>query len=384
MLCSISGNSEADLGGTSLSDRKAGGNVRALFELKEKYKHLKIILSIGGPANSKAGQFGNIRQIDSGWRDFALTAVNLMYDWGFDGINIHWEYLSSGDASTLGPLLKVCREQLKERSVKDNKYPYSLSMTTPGKYEQYNFLNFKEISDNVDFLFVKSYDYAAGGEVYTISHSSNVYGDRSYGSNATLYSTDDALKYYLDGGASPEKIILGIPLHGRAFTRKGKGLGDVGLPKLNSDTKDGAYYYKDLPIGNEEVDEELIAAWSYDAKDKAIYSYDNVQTVAAKVHYIKEMKLGGVVFSEAYGDKKDEDSLVFTACRKLCNLDRSDNQLNYPGSHYINISNEEAEEEEEDDDDDDEDEDDNKRKRAGIPQWKRDNKGSNCRDLCSA
>lgn len=298
---------------------------------------------------------------------FARSAVDLMYDWGLDGIDIHWSYPDDeNEMKHLHLLLKACRKALNTKE-HDN-YHYSLSIAASAKYTKYEDFNYKKIGDHLDFLFLKAYDYSGSGDD-TTGHSANVYKD-STSSKATKFATDDAFRFYHEkAGVPTKKIILGMPLHARSF---GATVAEVGqsfnlVPAGGAGV--GIEYYNELPEeAKEETDDELIAAWSFDTETKILMSYDNPTTVGKKVEYIKENKLGGAMFAESYGDKDDKDSLVFIACRKLCDLDRSDNQLSYPDGRYANIGNGKKGD---------------KSKRSSITQWKRDNGDDDCSKRCT-
>lgn len=68
----------------------AYGCVNQLFQLKKKHRNMKSILSIGGWTWS--ANFSAVSSIPAARKTFAKSAVNLMKNWGFDGVEIDWEF----------------------------------------------------------------------------------------------------------------------------------------------------------------------------------------------------------------------------------------------------------------------------------------------------
>ena len=74
---------------TSDDSTQAQGCVEQLFVLKTKNRNLKTLLSIGGWSYSTnlAGAVGS----EAKRKTFVNTSVQLMQDWGLDGLDIDWE-----------------------------------------------------------------------------------------------------------------------------------------------------------------------------------------------------------------------------------------------------------------------------------------------------
>ena len=65
------------------------GKKEALKRLREKNPDLKLLLSVGGWS---AGGFSLASRTEEGRKKMALTGLELVQEYGLDGIDIDWEY----------------------------------------------------------------------------------------------------------------------------------------------------------------------------------------------------------------------------------------------------------------------------------------------------
>ncbi|KAF8066810.1 glycosyl hydrolases family 18-domain-containing protein [Lyophyllum atratum] len=311
------------------------GCLKQLYLLKLKRRNLKVLLSIGGWTYSQSGHFNFVT--DSAARaTFVSNAVQLVEDYGFDGVDLDFEFPSSaaqGQAfADLFTALRTAFNQLASR--KGDAVPYQLSAAVSAGQPNYQYLNVPQMNAALDYWNLMAYDYAGSWLTYA-DNQANLYGG-----SRTGFNTDSAVKYYLANGATASKITLGMPLYGRAFEAT-EGLGQPYSGIGPGTTEAGVYSYKTLPLAGASVFENTtdVSSYSYDAAKKELVSYDTPNIVKIKTQYINTKGLGGSMFWELSTDKVGSLSLVGTSVGLLGALDSTQNHINFPSSKWDNIRN---------------------------------------------
>lgn len=89
------------------------GNLKALYRFKQQHRHLKVLLSIGGWTHSENGKFAKPISSSPGREKFAATAVELVEDYGLDGLDVDFEYPQNDtEARDYVELLRLLRHGL--------------------------------------------------------------------------------------------------------------------------------------------------------------------------------------------------------------------------------------------------------------------------------
>lgn len=317
----------------------AYGCVKQLYLLKKKNRQLKVVLSIGGWNDSP--RFPAMASSATARVNFAKTAVQLVTDWGFDGIDLDWEYPeNAAQAADFVRLLAELRKQLTAWTAANaGGYRFLLTVASSAGPSHYNVLDMSEADRYLDSWNLMAYDYAGSWDTMS-GHQANLFPVPSTPA-ATKFSTDKAVADYIAKGVPASKILLGLPAYGRAFDSTG-GLGQPfygvgpGSPALQTP---GLWLYKDLPRpGATEIYESAAgASYSYDTAAQELISYDNVLSAKKKGSYVKAKGLAGSFFWEASGDKQGAESLVGALAGELGKLNLQPNLLSYPTSQYDNI-----------------------------------------------
>ncbi|ODA83238.1 hypothetical protein RJ55_01750 [Drechmeria coniospora] len=318
------------------SGTNAYGCVKQLYRLKKENRMTKLMLSIGGWGSS--ANFAGVAATPETRAIFAETAVELMKDWGFDGIDVDWEYPQNEiEGNHMLLLLRAVRQELdKYAATFAHGHHFELSIAAPAGPANYANYPLYELGQLLDHVNIMAYDFA-GPWSKTSAHHANLYMN-SENLESTSLAADGVVQHYLDEGVPAAKMILGMPVYGRSFQQTG----DIGRPYNgigDGSWEKGAWDYKALPKAGATVrfDNISMAAYSYDASTKELISFDTTETVVAKVAYLKSKGLGGSMFWEASADRKGNSSLIGASHQSLGRLDTSQNWLDYPDSKYVNI-----------------------------------------------
>lgn len=223
---------------------------------------------------------------------------------------------------------------------------FYLTVACPAGPENFTKLKLPQMTPFLDFYNLMAYDYAGSWDKVA-GHQSNVYPSTSNPAS-TPFSTVAALNHYINVGSVPSsKMILGMPLYGRAFTNTdGPGTPFNGIG--TGTWENGIWDYKALPRSGatEHLDRDVGASWSYDPTARTMVSYDNLVMGQMKANFAQQHQLGGGMWWETSGDKggktanASDGSLIGAFVDVVGGveaLDQSTNAITYPESKYDNL-----------------------------------------------
>lgn len=315
------------------------GCIKQLFLLKKKHRHLKVLLSIGGWTYSS--NFAQPASTEAGRAKFAKSAVQLVIDLGLDGLDVDWEYpKDDAESRNFVLLLKETRAILDASRTDEGDGKRLLTVACPAGAQNYEKLHLKDMDKYLDFWNLMAYDYAGSWDAHAGHQANLIPSERDPAS--TPFSTVKAVEHYRSRGIASSKIVMGMPLYGRAFASTdgpGKPFSGTG----EGSWEQGVWDYKVLPQkGAKETDDVGIgASWSYDREKRLMVSYDTKDMAWHKAEFVKDRCLGGAMWWESSGDKLGEDSIIGSVHEAfgMKRLDRSNNTLTYPKSKYDNLRN---------------------------------------------
>ncbi|CAB4996735.1 unannotated protein [freshwater metagenome] len=298
------------------------GNFGQLRKLKAANPSLKTMISIGGWTWSE--NFAAAAASDASRKALASSCVTFMKQYGFDGIDIDWEYPVSGglnagtpaDKQNYTELLKEFRSELNAEEAKDSRR-YSLSIAAPAGPSIIPNLESAKIGGVLDWMNLMSYDFHGSWDPITGHNAPMTVGPKD---TAAGFSITDAVDSYLKAGFPAAKLVLGVPFYGRGWENvgpNGSGLYQPGTAASVGTWEKGVFDYSDiksnyLPSMTRSWDASAQVPYLYDSARRLWISYDDAQSMKIKADYIKARGLGGAMIWEITGDRSQEllDTLV--------------------------------------------------------------------------
>jgi chitinase len=305
------------------ADAPFQGNLLQLQLLRDANPNLQTLLSVGGWTWSS--RFSDVALTEDSRQHFAQSCIALMTEYGFDGMDIDWEYPVSGglndgrpeDTENFTLLLAEFRRQLDELGAADGYY-HPLTIAASAGEHTYSHTQLDQIHQYLDWINVMAYDFA-GGWSETTNHQARLYASGNDPNAETSATADAAIQAYLAAGIPANKIMLGVPFNGRGWEKAPAEQNGLYQPfrYLPVGTWESGFFdYKDLVENYLETytrywDDEAKAAWLYNADEEIMISYEDPQTLQAKAGYVRELGLGGIMFWELSADT--EDNALLTA-----------------------------------------------------------------------
>jgi chitinase len=299
------------------------GNFNQLNLLKAAHPHLQTLISVGGWTWS--GNFSDIALTEETRQHFAESCVDFMLRYGFDGIDIDWEYPAGGgkpsneerpeDPENFILLLEALRAQLDAQGEQDGRH-YLLTIAAGAGESTYAPLDWERIHPLLDWINVMTYDMSGGWSSVT-GHSAPLYDSTANPPEGT--SVDTAIQAYLALGVPAEKLIVGVPFYGHGWGGVAAENNGLHQPYENIPSgtwEAGSFEYSDVSVNYVGTyqrfwDETAQVPWLYNPDTGIMISYEDPESAALKAQYVRDHGLGGVMFWELSHD--DADAALLTA-----------------------------------------------------------------------
>jgi chitinase len=289
------------------------GNFHQFMLLKEKFPRLQVLISIGGWTWSQ--RFSDVALTGDSRTRFVQSCIDLYlvkYGAVFDGIDIDWEYPVGGglypgrpeDKQNFTLLLQEFRRQMTElqRTTGRN---YLLTIAASADQGTMNQTDLGAVHQYLDWINLMTYDFHVAEDPVT-GLLSPLYGsprDPDPESRKS-YNADAAVRGYLAAGVPAKKLVMGIPLYGRAWRgATGDGLFSPADGPAQTGAEPGYIAYTEIrdlaiPTSRRFWEADAKVPWLFDPETGVFISYEDSESIRWKVEYIQSKRLGGAMVWE--------------------------------------------------------------------------------------
>lgn len=283
-------------------------NFSKLNSLKQQYPHLKTLISVGGW--SWSGKFSDAALTDASRTAFADSCVDFIVKYGFDGVDIDWEYPVGGGLSTnitrpedkqnFTLLLKKLREKLDAQGALDGK-TYLLTIAGGAGNSYVNNTELGILHQYVDFGNIMTYDIHGTWDSYT-DFNSPLYSNTDT-SPQYKWSTDSGVNAWLKAGFPADKLVMGVPFYGVKYNyvnnannglyQRFSGGGTLSYAGIAANYLNTSGYTRYFHSQSQ-------VPWLFNGS--TFISYDDEQSIGLKAGYVKTKGLAGAMVWELSQD----------------------------------------------------------------------------------
>lgn len=279
-------------------------SLATLTGLRKQNPQLKIIVSIGGWG---ADFFSDVALTEVTRQHMADSVAKLVEAHDVDGVDLDWEYPTlpgpgishrPEDKRNFSLLLETLRSRLDALGAAHGGRHYLLTIAAADS-EFVAGIELKRASRSLDWINLMTYDFHNSLTPTTGHHA-------GLGLSALAppddRAGDKAVAQFLAAGVPAKKLNLGVAFYGRAFTgvdpahdglqqKYAKYAGSPSWRELVADYIDKNGYVRHW-------DAKAQAPYLWNAQTRTFVSYEDPQSLRAKVAFVKAKGLGGVMYWE--------------------------------------------------------------------------------------
>lgn len=260
---------------------------------------IRVVLSVGGWS---ADGFSEAAETDKGRKRWAGSVVRLAEEYGFDGIDVDWEYPCSDkagiraipeDRQNFTLLLEETRDQLSRLSSTK-----TLSIAAGAQKTYLEQTDMRAVSPLLDYVQLMTYDLCGEGDYVTGHHA----GLFSYGEGTP--NSDEIIRLFVQAGVPYEKLVMGAAF----YSREWRGVEEAGPGKPARETGQ-VYSYHEIVESLKRGEAHYRKFWDDDAKAAYLYNgssfvtYEDARALQYKAKYVREHGMYGMMYWE-YGQDR--------------------------------------------------------------------------------
>ncbi|KAK0569581.1 hypothetical protein OC861_000761 [Tilletia horrida] len=290
-----------------------------VIALKSVNPSLKVFLSVGGwsfndPPTSHI--FSNLVGSAANTNTFINSALSVMQTYGFDGIDIDWEYPGADDR---GGVPADRANYVKFMTSLNNAFKsggrsYGVTWTAPSSYWYLQHFDLQGLTAVTDWINLMTYD------LHGVWDGVDPYIGPYLLAHTNLSEIMQSVDLFARNEIPMSKITLGMGFYGRSFTMADPSCSDPGCPfsgagrPLGSSVEGGTESYADILTfiadgGVSVFDEQAAVKYLTYGGDQWV-SYDDADTFLLKMNYANSICIGGTMIWSVDQDTPQGDALA--------------------------------------------------------------------------
>ena len=321
-----------------------------MLKVAARFPHLKLMFAIGGWENSQ--YFSEVARNPDKRLTFMASVLKIIDLYGFDGVDLDWEYPVTGGAQEGIPddkqnyilLMQELRLVLSQyQKEQDKTDPYLISFAgAAGAWTLDPGFDLPGLLQYADWVNVMTYDYFGAWEskwgAYTGTPAPLYFAMPPRFSGKT--NVHFTIKYYVCHLKNSHQVNMGLPFYGRFW----RNVGDLIDPKFDMWRKaepvngkfEGGYEpwrnipgkYLQNPAFKKHFHNGSKTPYAWNPSDRIFLGYEDKRSLKFKIDYAVDKNLGGLMVWAIDQDDSDYTMLDIVTHADLCkNTDPS--QINF-------------------------------------------------------